>query len=407
MTTVDEYLNNLTGKNEKKAQSAALHLVNFSDIELFKKLADKTDFLFDFVRNNVYSLIEKAVNEKNYKNLIKFFDYYSPYYDDLFADILSRHANQDLTDEIFELLEKGNTSQKTYAAKYFSYIPDTIAIELLNKYAFSDNEYLNYNSAAALGEMQDDVSFDLALGNLASGDDFEKLKAVRYFTAYGRNFPFKEIFKALKTSKLKENISGQIPYMISLPELLQTEFKDDAFLVILYILSGLGEILPLDDLFQFELYEILNNFISADLFEPCYKGRIAVILLSALSKFSTFNDNQEYTFDETKDVRKEIFDIYSLLSRQSIGFWNMQKDYLLQELLNENDFSMTAFELIQELHIDKAEKNLLKLLDSNNEIIICNALQTLKSINKTGSIDIKAISKKINNENIKAVIDNL
>ena len=315
MDTIETYLTNLTGKDTKRAESAALYLINSSDVELFKKLVNKTDFLFDFVRNNVYSRIENAVDETNYKNIINFFDYYSPYYDDLFADILSRRANQDLTDEMFDLLEKGNISQKTYAAKYFSYIPDTVAIELLGKYAFSDDEYLSYNSAAALGEMQDDVSFDLALGNLVSEDDFERLKAVKFFAAYGRDFPFKEIFQSLKSSKLKENISGQIPYMISLLDLFKTEYKDDSLLVILNIIAGLGEILPLADVFQFELYEVIEKLINSDLFPSSDQGKTAVILLLALSKFSTFNDNNEYTFDESKEVKTEISNIYNRTAR--------------------------------------------------------------------------------------------
>ena len=123
MEKLDLYLKDLICKDENKAQIAADYMINSSDIELFKMLTEKSDFLFDFVRNNVAQRIEKAVNKDNIKNIISFFTIYSPYYDDLFASILSKHANQDLTDEIFDLLEKGTTDQKTYAAKYFSYIP--------------------------------------------------------------------------------------------------------------------------------------------------------------------------------------------------------------------------------------------------------------------------------------------
>ena len=63
MQNIDLYLKNLTAKDEKKAQEAAFYLINNSDVELYKVLVEKTDFLFDFVRANVLKRIEKAVNK--------------------------------------------------------------------------------------------------------------------------------------------------------------------------------------------------------------------------------------------------------------------------------------------------------------------------------------------------------
>ncbi len=407
MEQIETYLKNLTGKDEIKAEKAAFYLVNASDKELFKRLAEKTDYLFDFVRNNVNRRIEKAVTAKNFMNIINFFDYYSPYYDDLFADILSKNASQDLTDEMFELLEKGTNSQKTYAAKYFAYIPDTIALEPLSKYAFCDDECLSYNAAEALGEMQDDISFDLALGYLESEDDFERLTAVKYFNAYGRNYPFKEIFNSMKTSKMKENIAGQIPYMASLIELLETEYKEDVLNVILNIVLGLGEILPFCDILQMELQEIIIKFINDNKSISEANGKIAVILLASLSEFTVFNENPEYTFDETKETKNEISEIFKLLSDEKDEFWNLQKKYLIDELANENDFSVTALDLIKEFQISQAKDVLKKMLNSKNEIIICKSAIALKSLNEISQSDIQLVSERITNENIKAVIENL
>ena len=77
MTNLELYLKNLTAKDEKKAMEAAFYLVNNSDVSLFKLLVEKSDFLFDFIRNNVCNRIEKVVTKENYRNLIKFFDVYS------------------------------------------------------------------------------------------------------------------------------------------------------------------------------------------------------------------------------------------------------------------------------------------------------------------------------------------
>ena len=406
MENKEQILKNLTGKNEEAAQKAAFYLIDNSDSELFSMLASKTDFLFDFVRNNVNKRIEKAVNKKNFKNIIKFFNTYSPYYDDLFSNILATHATQELTDEIFELLQKGTEEQKTYAAKYFSYIPDTVALEDLSKYAFSDDEYLSYNAAQALGQMQDDISFDIALSMLENNDDFDKLKAVKFFTAYGRNFPLKEIFAAVKSSKMPENISGQIPYMVSLIELLNSEYKPDTLITIDYIIIGLGEILPLSDIFQFELFEVFENLICLNSSDNEYSGKISEILLSSLLKFKEFCSNEEYIFDEDKNTKQEINDIYKLLNSQNDEFWNNQKIFVLKEFETSDDRIISAINVVKEYNLTESIPLLKNLISSKNEIVICEAVCALKHFGVDNEIDLKAVTSSIKNPNIKAIIEN-
>ncbi len=407
MENLNEYLKNLTGKDEEKAIESANYLVSCCDVKLFKMLVEKTEFLFDFVRNNVNKRIEKVVTKENFINLIKFFDIYSPYYDDLFASILAKHANQDLTDDIFELLEKGSESQKTYSAKYFSYIPDTIALELLGKYAFSDNEMLSYNSAEALGQMQDDVSYDIAISYLSSNDDFEKLKAVKFFTAYRRNYPLDEIIRAMNTSKIPENIAGQIPYSVSLSALLKTDKFNDILSVIDYILAGLGEILPLEDIFQFELYDVIDYLIQKNEHDNSPAWKISEILLRALVKFKLFCENPEYVYDETKDTKYEISSILKLLQGAGNEFWNKQKKILLNGLNGSNSDISAVLSLICELNLKEAFANVKELLNSEDEIILCETVTALKNLNMLEGVDLVSVIEKVSNPNIKAVIESL
>ncbi len=407
MENLDLLLKNLTGKDEEKAQKVACYLVDNADIELFKMLVIKSDFLFDFVRHNVCKRIEKAISKNNYINILKFFDEYSQYYDDLFASILSKHASQDLTDEIFDMLEKGTVAQKTYAAKYFSYIPDTVALEPLSKYAFNDDENLSYNAAEALGQMRDDISFDIALSTLSSDDDFEVLKAVKFFVAYGKDYPLKEIFLAMKKSKMPENIAGQVPYMESLLNLLSSDYKLEALQTIDNILNGLCEILPLSDIFQFELYEIIEYLLKINTEENEYSSLIAEILLTALSKFTMFCENQEYIFDEDKDTKQEITSILNLLKSPSKDFWEKQKHFLISELDKEEYRILTALPVIAEFSLREAVEKLVLLANSDNEALVCEVLTTLKILNALDKVDVDKISERIQNPNIKAVIDNI
>ncbi len=406
MENLELYLKNLTGKDEIKAEQAANFLVNNSCIDLFKMLVEKSDFLFDFVKNNVEKRIENAVNKDNYTNLIKFFDIYSSDYDDLFASILAKHANQDLTDDIFELLENGNIAQKTYAAKYFSYIPDTVALEPLSKYAFSDDEYLAFNSAQALGQMQDDISYDIALSSLFADDDFERFKAVKFFTAYNRNYPLKEIITVMKSSKLAENIAGQIYYAVNLLELLSSS-EVDALDIIDNIFSGLGEILPVSDIFQAQLFDVIDFLINKNKTENLLASKIAQVLLKALMKFRLFCENQEYIFDEDKDTKYEVASIYKLLQSAGSDFWNLQKELVINQLSKSKCEILSVLPVISEFHITNAGKKIRELLNCNDEIVICEALSALKHLDIIDKSDVDFALSKVSNPNIKAIIENL
>lgn len=407
MENLDSLLKDLTAKDEAKAQLAAKYMIDNADIELFKKLVDKTEFLFDFVRNNVCNRIEKAIDKDNFKNILKFFDVYSVYYDELFTSILAQNANQNLTDEIFDLLLKGTNSQKAYSAKYFYFIPDTIALEALCKNAFSDDEFLAYNCAEALSQMRDDISYDIALNNLDSDDDFEKLKAVKFFVAYGRDFPFEDIFQSIRNSKMPENMAGQIPYMASLCELINSKEKENALYVFECIINGLGEILPLADIFQFETYEILQFLINTNNVANEFSSQVAEILLKAYSKFSMFEENQEYTFDETKEVKQEIASIYNILKSQSEEFWKNQKSFVLGQLKGDSSQILELLPLIIEYNLLDAIPSLLELVNNTDERVVCEVLCTLKNFNALADIDLDSIIAKIENPNIKAVISNL
>lgn len=407
MENLNQYVKDITAKDETNALKAAKYMLDNADIELFKLLADKANYLFDFIKDNVNKRIIKSANENNYKNVLKFFDVYSQDFDDTFALILAQYADEQLTDEILELLESGSEAQKTYAAKYFTYIPDTIAIEVLSSYILSDSETLSYNSAQALGKMNDEKSFNSALETLKSDDDFDKLKAVKFFVAYGQNAPINEIFNAMKSSNMPENIAGEIPFLVSLSSILDSENKKNVLIAIENIISGLGEILPLSQIFQFELYDILSELININKEENHYQSKISQILLKALLKFEMICKNDEYIFDEDKNTKQELMAILELLEKQSDTFWQEQKKLLLQELTHCNHRILSALEVIKDLKLKEASSEVKKLLNNNeNEIVICEVIATLKEINELETVDKSEVLNKLKGENIKAIVEN-
>ena len=106
-----DLIKKLTGKNPAEYESVAKSLVDNADIDLFAKLVKQDDFLFDFVKNNVSKRIQRACNKENYLNLLKFFDYYSPSYDTMFAEVLYEFGGKELIPVMKEIFIEENDSK--------------------------------------------------------------------------------------------------------------------------------------------------------------------------------------------------------------------------------------------------------------------------------------------------------
>lgn len=384
-----ENLKKLTGKNKNDYESVAKHLVDDCDVELFKELVDNDDFLFDFVKNNIAQRLENAVNQNNYQNLVEFLKYYSQSYEDVIIDSLVKYADEDLTDLMLDKFENGCDNEKTYAAKYFAKIQDPLAYEFLRLNSYSDNEFLAQNCAMTLGAWHDEKSFDEAIEKLQNTDDFEKLSAVKFLTAYGDKKAVPKLFEAMKTSTMAENIAGEIPYLVSLYELIKTDYEN-ALLAIIYITNALGEILPLSVVFDFEFFEVFEELINNH-----DDSKVAITLLNARDKFDTLTENDEYLYDEDKNTKNEIFDIKKLLN--SAKKKDLEK-YINDELREDSPFVFTALDFATD------ELAIRELLKSNNQTLILKTAEVLKSLGNFDETARTVALLKVTDINIKAII---
>lgn len=384
-----ENLKKLTGKNKNDYEAVARHLVDDCDVELFKELVDNDDFLFDFVKNNVAQRLENAVNQNNYQNLTEFLKYYSQSYEDAIVGSLVKYADEDLTDLMLDKFENGCDNEKTYAAKYFAKIQDPLAYEFLRLNSYSDNEFLAQNCAMTLGAWHDEKSFDEAIEKLQNTDDFEKLSAVKFLTAYGDKKAVPKLFEAMKTSTMAENIAGEIPYLVSLYELIKTDYEN-ALLAIIYITNALGEILPLSVVFDFEFFEVFEELINNH-----DDSKVAITLLNARDKFDTLTENDEYLYDEDKNTKNEIFDIKKLLN--SAKKKDLEK-YINDELREDSPFVFTALDFATD------ELAIRELLKSNNQTLILKTAEVLKSLGNFDETARTVALLKVTDINIKAII---
>lgn len=386
---MNEDLKKLTGKNKNDYETAAKNLVNLPDVELFKELVENDGFLFDFVKQNTAQRIENAVNETNYKNLLKFLKYYSPSYEDAIINSLVRYSDEDVTDTMLEKLENGTDEEKIYASKYFSYVHDPLSFEYLKKYAYSDNEFLSHNCASALAACNDREAYFEAIEKLKSNDDFEKLAAVKFLTAYGEKDAVNEILCAMKNSAMSENIAGEIPYLVSIFELLDKNYTD-GLIVLNNIINGLGEIFPLSTVFDYELFDVFERLIHN--FDD---SQGAVVILNAKEKFEILTENDEYLFDEDKETKNEVQDIKRLLN--GVNKKDLEK-YVNLELNENSPFVYTALDFATDV---MAVKELLK---SNSQTLILKTAEVLKSLNSFDETAKTVALLKVTDINIKAII---
>lgn len=386
---MSDKLKKLTSKNPDDFERIAQNLINEPDVELFRELVESEDFLFDFVKQNVSNRLSKYCNSTNYLNLLEFLKYYSPSYEEFIISALVKFADEDLTDKMLELLENGTTEEKTYCAKFFSYIQDSLAVEILNKYAFDENSDLSSNCASTLAALGEKQSYEKALEMLKTNDDFEVLAAVKFLVSYGNKAAVGDIINAIKKSSFAENIAGELPYLCNLSELYDKN-PTDALFVVNSIINGLGEILGLSQVFDFRLYEFLETLIR----QP-KSSQTATVLLNAQDKFETLTENDEYLFDETKDTKQEVKDIKELLNTVDIGELYELAD---KEISPDSLFVYTALEFTEN------EQRVRELLSGTNPTVILRALEVLKQLDTLTEEDKTQALTKINDENIKNII---
>lgn len=385
-----DLIKKLTGKNPAEYEVVAKSLVDNTDTALFAKLVKQDDFLFDFVKNNVAARIKQACNKDNYQNLISFFDYYSPSYDTMIAQVLYNFGGLELLPLIKEIFINGDNGKKAYAAKFLSLVPKEYVkelIPLLRNAAKSDFEPLSVNSIEILARANDEVFKNEAIELLNSDDEFEQYNGVKYLVNFKAKDTLEQILKTMKESSLSENIASEIPYLIPVEELVKT---DDGILVLCNIVNAIPEILPVSAVLDYNLLEIFENLYHNDL-----TSTSALLLRLAQEKFAELTTNDEYLFDCDKNTKDEVIAINKFLSKIDS---NKLKSLLYDELFDESDFVFFAVDYVDEI------EELEALLDSSNPMLVLKVLTKLKEQNALRAEHKQSAINSIDDETLRACI---
>lgn len=393
-----EVLNNLISKDSAKSRAAAESIVNNADVKSYEKLCEKSEFLFDFIKENIIEKLAGAVNKENFENVFKFIKIYNQDFEDFITRAWLKFADEDLTDEILNILENGADEEKTYAAAYFYHINDPLALPFLKEYVFSDFDPLAQNSARALSKFEDTEIFNKAINVIKSdADDFEKYKYVNFLVSYGDKKGINPLYEYFNKSYAKGYIASNILYLKSLMQMTEDNEQDMAYKIFDAILGSYPEEISLDTVFDFEIL----NFIKY-LSRKTGNSYINRLLLKAKYKFNFVSREDIYTFDLNKNVKKEINEISGFLNSIKADLF----DGLDIELKSDDrERVIEAYDVI--LNFGKKEftqdiKNVVQ--NTEYEDLIAEGIKVLKAFGALNLILKDEILSKIKNENIKAII---
>lgn len=396
-------LNDLISKDNNTANVAAQRIINGAEIESFIKLCDKSEFLFDFIKEKINERLHNAVNFENFENIFKFIKIYNSDFEDFIIRTWIKFADEDLTDRILEILETGTNEEKTYAAGYFYYINDPLAIENLRKYAFSDFEPLAQNAARTLAKFHDREVYNKAVVVIQSDcDDFEKYKYVNFLVSYGNKKAFNALYDYLENTYMKGFAASNILYLKSFDEIIEDSAPDKAAKIFDIILSAYPEEISLDTVFDFEIFKFIKFLSKETADNNLPESYIKRLLLKAKCKFNLISKEDIYTFDLSKDVKKEIAAISEFLN-------TLQTDLFknLEEELKSDDKErvLEAYDVILNYGKKEFAQDIINTVNTAEyEDVVAEGVKVLKVFGELQKLNRDEILDKLQNENIRAMV---
>jgi len=392
----NNFIKNITSKDLKLSQNTILNMLKTANIEEFSELCEKSDFIFPFLKERIINDFIKLVNKEDLKTIFEFAKIYCCDFEDLIVKSWVKFADEDLTDEILEILEHGTLEQKTYGVLYFKYIKDLLVIEYLNILAKADDDNLRLNCAIVLSSFQDKTIYnEMKEIILKSNDDFEKLRAFSFLSAYQGKESIEFIIKEGLNNPFRVNI---ITNLLDYNELniIKNYINDNDIINIFNILI---EAYPEDiSLNTISYYNILDFIKIIEKIKSNYANNSLIL---AKIKFREFFENEIYSFDLDKNLKTELKNIFNYLNSLNLSY-----ETIKEELNNYNSNSMNiVFNIIQEEKLNEYSINIANLINNNliNSTFIAKAVVILKELNQTNLIN-KEILNNINDENIKALI---
>ena len=408
--------NDLISKDAKISASAASAIINLKDTCAFAKLCEKSEFIFDFLKEKITKNLCNAVTKENFLNIFEFTKIYNADFENFIVNSWLKFADEDLTDEILTLFEDGTKEQMAYAAAYFYHINDPLALEYLEKYAFCDYDPLAQNCALALSKFDDKKLYSEAIRIIQdkNTDDFEKYKYVNFLVSYGDKSALDALLNYLENTYSACFAASGILYLTGFDELTRDGKPDKALEIFDTILSGYPEEISLETVLDFGILNFIKYLVSTlntgentackttenNNISPSYIKRI---ILKAKYKFNIISREDIYTFDLSKNAKKEIISISEYINSLNLNFFDglenefgaPDKGRILEVFDVILNFGKTGF----------SEKIAQTILNTEFEDVISEGIKVLKTFGRLSLVEKECILNKIKNENLKTLTE--
>ena len=399
MNLGNKTLNDLISKDKSTEKNTTNKLITEKDVESFKILNSKSEFLFDFIKEKILKNLIGAVNSKNCLNLFEFLKVYSPDFKGFILHPLVQFKTPEIEDKMLNFLCSGSDEEKTYATEFFTILADKTKYEKIKANLNADFEPLKIASINYLSNLGFRLEFEESLNILEdnSKDNFEKLTQVEFLAYFGDKKAFEPIYNYFINEDNSYTIANFLLDLKPFSTLIEENREDE----ILNILSSI--ILNFPDSISFEE---INYYINEGLFEFLLESEnnlSALILFYLKNKTELILEDENYSIDLTKENKKEANIINSKLNN-AIQIFD-KKETLTLGLNSINYFeNILSLEIIKEENIEIIEPiyNLLEKT-TNNEIIM-DILYCLQNQNKLNETLINKILLKTENEILKAQI---
>ena len=396
----NKILNNLISKDFKLAKSSCEKLINDNILDAWEELTDKSEFIFDFIKEKINKNLISSVNAGNFDHVLNFMQIYHPDFEDFILKTLLKFANEDLSDKLLGKLENGTNGEKCWATLYFSHILDPLALDIIKENLNSDDENLNYLTIKALKAHGADDLLNEAKEKLHSEDDETAYEGFQFIIAWQDENSIEELLSFIEKSPYKVPLSLDLIYFVGLEDIYSNFGFEKANYVFNLLIEGIPEIIKPDEY----ILEEISNYTNKILNRP-YTADYALSILMAKLKFELINSDDSYTFDldkNTKNKIKEVSNIFSSIENEKL----LELNDALKFNLRAGKYVLETLEIIEEENLLDSSEEIAELIkNSNDSVIVCKCCEVLKEFGKLDLINKEIALKNITTNDAKALIE--
>lgn len=389
-------LNNLTSKDFNIQKKAATLIINSKDVKAFKILSEKSEFIFDFIKDKVIKNLKDAVNQNNVSNLFDFLKIYSEDFKDFIIDSFIKFNSKEIEDKLFNLLNNGIDEEKTYALYFFLKNKNYNVLEFAKCNINSGFAPLKNVSIKHLKEKGEKEEFNNSIGILNSDkDDFEKLQAVEFLSIYNDKEGFYPIYNYLKKTGANEIVASNLLLIKSFSELIEENLNDEILTIYSSIIYNFPDSVSFNEIQYYNEDGIFDYLIESD------DNFASLLILFLKERLQNSLNDESYALDFSGNTKKEA---EKFLSALNLITDNFDKNSIINSSVqNENKTECLIGIELSNFDNLSAIENILDMT-SDNEIILLG-LDKLKKYNGLKNELVKKLVQKTENETVKLEIE--